>query len=438
MNITPDVKKKWLRWSIALTIVSVLVFLGVKNIDTLRSIISWCFDLALPLVIGIAIAVIVDVPMNFFENILWKKSNSKTLCKLRRPIAFTLSTVIIIGCIVGIVMVIIPELVASVKIIAAGAISLINRFDAMTPEEYAALPFGSFLMSVDWDKMLTTIQGWLKDQSGAIVKGAFSTLSSVVVALFDFIVAFVFAIFILLSKDQLKRQAKRMIHVWIPKETGEWLIHAGRVLHTNFSNFISGQTLEAVIIGVLCMLGMLIFKIPYAPMVSVLVGITALIPVVGAFIGGGISAFMILTVDPSKAWFFIVFLVILQQLEGNLIYPKVMGKKVNLPGIWILASVTIGGGIAGPIGMLLSVPLTSTSYTLIKEATLKREQKNLSAEAVESESHPESDDLTELDDVIDEIDKELTKEIHTSKKNDTEKTRKKQKSGKEKQNKTVN
>ena len=133
--------------------------------------------------------------------------------------------------------------------------------------------------------------------------------------------------------------------------------------------------MEAVILGVLCMVGMLILRIPYAPMVGALVGVTALIPVVGGFIGAGVGAFMILTENPLKAVIFVVFLVILQQLEGNLIYPRVMGSRVNLPGMWVLAAVTIGGGIAGPIGMLLSVPVASTAYVLLKEATIKREER---------------------------------------------------------------
>ena len=136
-----------------------------------------------------------------------------------------------------------------------------------------------------------------------------------------------------------------------------------------------------MILGLLCLIGMLLFRIPFAPMVSALVGVTALIPVVGAFIGGISGAFIILTADPLKALIFIVFLVILQQLEGNLIYPRVMGQRVNLPGMWILASVTLGGGIAGPIGMLLSVPLASTAYILFKEATFKREKKQLQSKA---------------------------------------------------------
>ena len=374
MELTPNTKKKWVRWTITLFIVSVLLFFAVQNIDAVRAFFSWCFKLARPLLIGAAIAIIINVPMKFFEEYLWKNTKRKFWCALRRPAAFLLSTVIIAGCLTGIFLVIIPELTESIKIIVSGTIGLINRFGAMTPEEYAELPFGNLLMQIDWDKTLASLQDWLKNQSSNIIKSAFTTISSVISIVFDLVVAFVFAIYLTFSKAKIKHHSKRLARVWLPKQSAEWLIHAAHVTSTNLKSFIAGQTLEALILGGLCLLGMWAFQIPYAPMISVLVGITALIPIIGAFVGGGVGAFMILTVNPSKALFFVIFLVILQQLEGNLIYPKVMGKKIHLPSMLILAAVTIGGGIAGAIGMLLSVPLTATAYTLIKEATQKREQ----------------------------------------------------------------
>lgn len=399
MDLTPDMKKKWMRRVTTLILICILILLGLKNVDTVSKIISWCISLAMPLIIGAAIALIIDVPMCFFESYLWKKAQSRSWCAIRRPLAFVLSLIIIFGCLVGIVWIIIPELIDSLKIIISGTISLINRLNAMTPEELAEIPFGNVINAIDWDKALLTLQNWLKTQSTNILKGAFTTLSSVIVAIFDLIVAFCFAIYVLFSKDKLKRQAVRMVKIWLPKKFGDWLIHACSVACTNFRSFISGQTLEALILGLLCMLGMLVLNIPYAPMVSVLVGITALIPVVGGFIGGGVGAFMILTSDPSKALLFVIFLVILQQLEGNLIYPKVMGHRVHLPGLWILAAVTIGGGIGGPLGMLLSVPITSTVYVLVKEATEKREKELCaSGDEAPSEAQDIEADKDEADD----------------------------------------
>ena len=234
---------------------------------------------------------------------------------------------------------------------------------------------GNALLSIDWDELLSSLQNWLKNQSGNIMDTAFGTIGSIVGGVVNFFLAFIFAVYVLFGKEKLKKQATRLIQAWLPPKFSSWVIHAASVSNTNFRNFVSGQTLEAVILGSLCMIGMLILRLPYAPMVGALVGVTAFIPIIGAWIGAIVGAFMIFTVDPIKTVIFVAFLLILQQLEGNIIYPRVMGSRVNLPGMWILAAVTIGGGIAGPIGMLLSVPISSTIYVLVREATEKREQK---------------------------------------------------------------
>ena len=375
MEFTPEKKKKLTRWLIGIATACILIFLGVQNIDVVAGAVSWVTGLIMPLILGFAFALILNVPMRFFESHLWPKTKKKFLSKLRRPLSFIISLVLIIGILVGVVWLVIPELVAAIKVIVQGVIDLVNKLSAMSEAELAELPLGSVLINTDWDKLLDTLQTWLKNQSGTIVNTAVGTIGSLVGGIFDFFISFVFAIYILFSKDKLKAQAKRMARVWLPKNFGEWSIHAASVASQNFRNFISGQSLEAVILGVLCMIGMWIFGFPYAPMIGALVGVTALIPVVGGFIGAGVGAFMILTVDPLKAVLFLVFIIVLQQLEGNLIYPRVMGSRVNLPGLWILAAVTVGGGIAGPVGMLLSVPIASTVYVLVREATDKREKR---------------------------------------------------------------
>lgn len=374
MDLTPEKRKKLARWLIGIATACILIFLGVQNINVVADAVSWVAGLIMPLILGFAFALILNVPMRFFESHIWSKTKKKGLQKLRRPVSFIISLVLIIGILVGVVWLVIPELVSAIKVIVQGVIDLVNKLSAMSEAELAELPLGSVLINTDWDKLLDTLQTWLKNQSGTIVNTAVGTIGSLVGGIFDFFISFVFAIYILFSKDKLKAQAKRMIRVWLPKNFGEWSIHAASVTSQNFRNFISGQSLEAVILGVLCMVGMWIFGFPYAPMIGALVGVTALIPVVGGFIGAGVGAFMILTVDPLKAVFFLIFIVVLQQLEGNLIYPRVMGSRVNLPGMWILAAVTVGGGIAGPVGMLLSVPIASTVYVLVREATDKREK----------------------------------------------------------------
>ncbi len=373
-EFTPEQKKKLTRWILGIAAACILLFLGVQNIGAVAGAVGLLTGLVMPLVIGCAFALIFNVPMRFFESLLFRKTKKVFLKKSRRPLAYIISLLLIASILVGIIWLVIPELVAAIKVIVQELIELAVRFGSMSKEELAELPFGNLLLSVDWDELLRNLQEWVKNQSGNLIDMAFGTISSLVGGIFDFFVSFVFSIYILFSKETLKKQATRLARVWLPKSFAEWLIHASEITNANFRNFISGQTLEAVILGTLCMVGMWIFQIPYAPMVGALVGVTALIPVVGGFIGAGIGAFMIVTVEPVKAIIFVVFLVILQQLEGNLIYPKVMGSKVNLPAMWILAAVTIGGGLAGPVGMLLSVPIASSLYVFLREATEKREK----------------------------------------------------------------
>ena len=184
-----------------------------------------------------------------------------------------------------------------------------------------------------------------------------------------------FAIYILSGKEKLKRQGGRLMRVWLPQKLNDTLLYVFKVCNMTFRHFIAGQSTEAIILGTLCMIGMAILRIPYAPMIGALVGVTALIPVVGAFVGTIVGALMILTVDPFKAFVFVIFLLILQQVEGNLIYPRVMGAKINLPAMWVLAAVTVGGNLAGPLGMLLGVPAASAAYALLREATNRREKR---------------------------------------------------------------
>lgn len=373
--MTADKRKKLSLWIVGTVAACIVIFLAVQNVGVVAKAVSFCVSLVSPLLLGLALALILNVPMRFVEAHLWRKAKKPALQKLRRPLAFVISLLFILGVLAGVIWLVIPELVQAIKVIVESAVELVNTFSGMERAQIEALPFGSTLLGIDWDGLLTDLQTWLKTQSSTIVSTAAETIGSLVGGIYEFFIAFVFSIYILFSKDTLKAQAARLIRAWLPRRFGEWSIHAAAVASANFRNFVAGQSLEAVILGVLCMIGMLVLGLPYAPMVGALVGVTALIPVVGSFIGAIVGAFMMVTVAPIKAVVFVIYLLILQQLEGNLIYPRVMGSRVNLPGMWILASVTVGGGIAGPVGMLLSVPVASTVYVLLKEATLAREAK---------------------------------------------------------------
>ena len=382
-------KKKLAAWIIGIVAVCILLFLGVRYIDAVADAFSWCVKIVMPLLIGCAIAIIINVPMAFLEKHLWPKSQKPFLCKLRRAVAFVISLVLIIGIFAGIVIIILPTLVETVTVIVQSAVKIVERINSISKEEIEALPFGELLLDIDWTHLVDTLTNWLQNQVKTIANTIFGTITSLVGVIIDLFVSVIFAIYLLFSKEKLKVQAKRIVKAWLPKNFGEWIIHAMSVANANFRNFIVGQSLEAVLLGLLCLLGMLIFKFPYAAMISTLVGVTSLIPVIGSFIGGGVGAFMILTVDPIKALWFIVYIIILQQIEGNLIYPRVMGDRVKLSPMWILAAVTIGGGVAGPVGILVSVPLLSTISVLFTEQTKKREEK-LALEMGEESPEPDT------------------------------------------------
>lgn len=380
MEFTKDKKKKLALWIISVFTLCSLIFLAVQNIGTVASAIGRCLKLFTPLIMGAGFALVLDVPLKFFENRLFTKTKKPVLHKLKRPISFIISIIIILGILAGVIMLVIPELIEAIKVIVQIVTDFVTKLLNMEEAEIRELPFGEQLLNTDWKKMLQSALDWLKNSGGKIMNTAFTTIGSVAAAVVNIGIGLVFASYILLSKDKLKYQVKRLVKVWLPERSGNMILYVCKIANENFRNFISGQTLEAMILGGLCMLGMLILRIPYAPMVGALVGVTALIPVIGGFIGAGVGAVMILTQNPLKALIFVIFLVVLQQIEGNFIYPKVMGKRVSLPSMWILAAVTLGGSVAGPLGMLLSVPTASTCYALIKELTKKKEEKKASKE----------------------------------------------------------
>lgn len=368
-----EVMKPMAKWIIGISAVCILIYLVAANLGSVSDAFNAITGLFTPLIVGFLIALILNVPMRFFENLLWPKASKKIARKLRRPVAFLLSLVLIFGIVTGVIILVIPELANAIQIVVNQVMDIIRYLQ--NEPDIESLPFGSMLVKINWKEIGASAEQWLRDQSGTIVGGAMDTLLTFIGGVIDAIFAIIFSVYILFSKETLKNQAKKLIRAWLPQKAGHYIIHASSVGGEVFRNFISGQTIEAIILGVLCTIGMLILQIPYAPMVGALVGVCALIPVVGAFVAGGVGAFLICTESPLKALIFIIFLIVLQQLEGNLIYPRVVGSRINLPAIWVLASVTVGAAVAGPLGIFLGVPLASTAYVLIREATEKRESK---------------------------------------------------------------
>lgn len=364
------------KWLIGVITICILIFLGIRHIDQVAAAIAWVINLFKPLLIGAVLALFLNVPLGFVECHLFRKHPTPQKMKMRRPLAILLSFVFVLGIFIGIAFLVIPELADAVGLVITSLMDSLDHLAALeNTADYSNIPFGEQLAQIDIDllQLKDNLSQWLKQIETTVMDSVGGALGSIASAAVDFAIGLVFSIYILANKEQLKRQICRLIRVWLPSKFGDWMIHVSAVNVKNFKLFAAGQTTEAVILGSLCTVGMLILRIPYAPMIGALVGVTALIPYVGAWISTLVGAFIILTVNPFKALVFVVFLLILQQVEGNAIYPKVVGAKINLPPIWVLAAITLGGTLAGPIGMLLGVPIAASAYSLLREATNKRE-----------------------------------------------------------------
>lgn len=369
-------KKNLARWIVGIVASCILIFLGIRYISVIAFAIQWIAELVMPLLLGVIFALIIDVPMHLLESHLFVKNPTEKKEKMRRPMAIFLSLALIFGIFIGISVLVIPELVEAVTIIATSLMSGMDQmamFESMV--DFSKIPFGEQLsqIDIDWMQLKSSLDQWLEAMGTSVMDRAADILGKVASSIVEGAIGLVFSIYILSNKEKLKQQVSRLIHVWLPKEFGACLIHVSSVCSSTFRMFIAGQTVEAMILGSLCFVGMMILRIPYAPIIGTLVGVTALIPYVGAWIAMIVGAFMIFTVNPFKALMFVIFLLALQQVEGNLIYPRVVGAKMNLPAMWVLAAIIIGSNLAGPIGMLLGVPAFSAAYALIKEATDKRE-----------------------------------------------------------------
>ena len=229
-----------------------------------------------------------------------------------------------------------------------------------------------YISNINWNEIVNRAQRFFTDNFGGMAGNLISTVSTVFSSVLNFVLGLIFSIYLLLSKDRLCAQAKEIMEHYVKKSWNEKIQYVLTILNRNFHRFIVGQCTEAVILGVLCAVGMVIFRFPYAIMIGVLVGFTALIPVVGAYVGAAAGIFMMLTISPMKALMFVIFIVVLQQLEGNLIYPRVVGNSLGLPALWVLVAVTVGGGIGGVIGMLVAVPIVSSIYQLVQNDVRKR------------------------------------------------------------------
>lgn len=355
--------------------VTILV-LFIKYFNQVVLVAEKLWEVVYPLTLGCVIAYILNIVLKKVEKLYFPKSQKSWVLRSRRIVSIFISIFLILAIVVLIVTLIVPELVNAFLVIGKEIPIVFERLKVFLAEYSKDIPtIEKWINSIhiDWSNMTKKLFDYATSGVGGILNSTFSFVGILTNGIVNFVISLIFAIYILSAKEVLQSQIQRITHVYLKEKQRKTLRKIAKTTDETFSSFIIGQCTEAVVLGVLCTIAMLIFRFPYAPMIGAFIGATALIPVVGAYVGAAVGAFMILTVDPTKALFFILFIVILQQIEGNLIYPKVVGSSIGLPGIWVLASVTVGGGIGGVVGMLIGVPVAATIYKLIGENVREKE-----------------------------------------------------------------
>ena len=332
------------------------------------------WNVILPLVLGMGIAYVLNIVLVRVERLYFPRSQNRFIRSTRRGAGIVVSILLVLALFTLVGRLVIPELGKAFGVIGR-SIPVVFDQAADWLEKSGALNASNYVEDIDWNSMMEKVMEVARSGIGGILNSTISVVGSVVGGVVNFFIGLIFGVYILVSKERLSSQAKRILRAYLKEKTVKEIARIIRTADDTFSSFIIGQCTEAVILGTLCAVGMLIFDFPYAVMIGSFIGVTALIPIVGAYLGAGLGAFMILTVDPLKALLFLVFIVILQQLEGNLIYPRVVGSSIGLPGMWVLAAVTVGGGLMGIGGMLLGVPLTATAYKLLRSDVNARNER---------------------------------------------------------------
>lgn len=346
--------------------------------DTERVSAVWQFIKAMisPFVIGAGIAFVLNVPMRGIENRLHRINS----LGLRRAIALLLTFFCVLLVLFLVLQLLLPQLVRTGDklvnqwpVFYEGIQDSVEDFLAGHPSLTEWLNQNTGWQDFEWSTLLEKCMTFLGDEAGNVLLGALSAIGSVSTGIFNGIIGFVFALYCLFRKEILARQARRILYAFLPERFSDEVVRILRLTSTTFSNFLSGQCLEACVLGCMFAICMLIFRMPYIPLISVIVALCALVPIVGAFVGCILGAgFILVDGDPMKAVWFVVMFLLIQQFEANVIYPKVVGKSVGLPGMWVLVAVAIGGALMGIVGMFVMIPLFSVFYNLLREVTDKR------------------------------------------------------------------
>jgi len=355
---------------IILTTIIIGIYWLSQNLQYAGTFISWIINVISPLLIAGVIAFVINIPMTRFEKIISKASGTKKIGIYSRGISLILSFFCIIAIISLMLSIVMPEVFNAFSLLASAipqgfqnGIDWATQYADMYPQAKTWLE----QLNPDWVSIAQQIFNYSKSGLFGVFGTTVSFITTVASVTFTFMISIMISIYMLLSKEKLFGQAKRFMTAYFPEKINNSILHIVNVANAAFSNFIIGKCIDAIVVGLLCTGGMLLLHIPYPVMIGAIVGVTALVPIVGGYIGLIIGAFLILMVSPVQALKFILYLLVMQTFEGNVIYPKIIGDTVGLPPMWILVSVTLGGTLLGVPGMLIGVPFVSTIYTIVGE-----------------------------------------------------------------------
>lgn len=369
MELNRDTINK-IRGLILFTVITVIV--GINYIKVL-GLLAAAVNMAAPFILGAAIAFILNVPMRRIESSL--SHVLKKGSRLLRPVSMALSILLVAGVLFLVMFVVAPQLVrtllglqSSIPVFFGEVRQWLEQLFAENPQILTNME----QIQIDWQQLFNDSLKFLKNGAGSMLDTTFSAAISIVNGMSTFLIGFIFSIYILLQKENLIRQIKKLLAAFLPERTVEGIVRIAALTSRTFSNFFTGQCMEAVILGSMFFIVLVVLRLPYALLIGVLIAFTALIPVFGAFIGWAVGAFLMLIISPMDALLFSVVFFTLQQIEGNMIYPHVVGNSVGLPSIWVLVAVTLGGSMMGVVGMLIFIPLCSVLYTLLRDTVNER------------------------------------------------------------------
>lgn len=373
-----ELNRKNLRALMALIAFSLFLYWIFNNLSQVGHVLSALLSLLSPFLLGFGFAFVMNIILRPLERLwdrLLRKCKRPWKKRLRRPVCLVLTTAILLGLISAVFLVLIPQLRTTFDSISAMVPQAVATMESWWHELSNFLSgFGAYLpdLQLNSEEIIKTVTDFFANQGSDMVNKTLGLTFSIFKVLFNIVMALIISLYVLGQKEQHGRSCRRAVRAVLKPERADRFLSVMSLVNRSFTNYVTGQVTEAFLLGFLCFIGMLIFNFPYALVISVVVGFTALIPIFGAWAGAAIGAFLIVFVNPMKALWFLIFLIVLQQLEGNLIYPKVVGKSVGLPGIWVLAAVTLGGGAFGILGMLLGVPICAVIYTLGNEFIIRR------------------------------------------------------------------